>query len=233
MGEETDMLTGYPRQEVHTWGERLLVPFFSWAMYCFNPLFLAYRLRLPYLSGAVGQMMLFRQGTYRAVGGHDGVSSDIVDDLALARRIKAAGFRWRVAYIADSISCRMYHGYWEAFNGFAKNLFAAFDFRLLPFAFVFIWLGLVFCLPLFVLFLVVIGHAPLANINALLLSVGLSILLWSIPYIDMGIPYGLAFLYPLTILANEWVAFQSVIKSILGRLSWKGRPISGSRWRWF
>jgi chlorobactene glucosyltransferase len=28
MGERADLLTGFPRQEVHTWGERLLVPFF-------------------------------------------------------------------------------------------------------------------------------------------------------------------------------------------------------------
>jgi chlorobactene glucosyltransferase len=29
-GEQADLLTGFPRQEVYTWGERLLVPFFSW-----------------------------------------------------------------------------------------------------------------------------------------------------------------------------------------------------------
>ena len=50
MGEQADLLTGFPRQEVHTWGERLLVPFFSWALLCFIPLALAYRLRLPVLS---------------------------------------------------------------------------------------------------------------------------------------------------------------------------------------
>ena len=47
VGEQADLLTGFPRQEVRTWGERLLVPFFSWALLCFIPLELAYRLRLP------------------------------------------------------------------------------------------------------------------------------------------------------------------------------------------
>ncbi|MBN2678252.1 MAG: glycosyltransferase, partial [Anaerolineaceae bacterium] len=90
-GEQADLLTGFPRQDVHSWGERLLVPFFSWALYCFVPLALAYRLRLPALSSAVGQMMLFRREAYQMVGGHDGVASSIIDDLLLARRIKAAG----------------------------------------------------------------------------------------------------------------------------------------------
>jgi chlorobactene glucosyltransferase len=29
IGDHADLLTGYPRQEVHSWGERLLVHFFS------------------------------------------------------------------------------------------------------------------------------------------------------------------------------------------------------------
>lgn len=232
MGEQADLLTGFPRQEVHTWGERLLVPFFSWALFCFNPLGLAYKLRLPALSGAVGQMMLFRREAYLAVGGHDSVRLSIVDDLMLARKIKAAGFRWRMAYIADLISCRMYHEDREAFDGFVKNQFAAFDFRLLPFVFAFLWLAVLFWLPLIVILLMIIGEAPHAQANDLILCIALSLLLWIIPYADVGIPIGLAFLYPVTILANELVAFQSLRYSLSGRLSWKGRIIPSSRWKW-
>lgn len=232
MGEKADLLTGFPRQEVKTWGERLLVPFFSWSLYCFNPLVLAYRLRLPLLSGSIGQMMLFRREAYFEVGGHENVSWSIVDDLMLTRQIKSAGLRWRVLHIADLISCRMYQNYREAYKGFVKNLFAAFDFRLLPYLFVFLWLMVVFWLPLIVLMLMILGQAPQAQSNALILSITLSILLWIIPYQDMGIPYGLAFLYPITILANEWVAFQSLRHSMMGHLSWKGRRIPRSRLKW-
>src|SRR5665647_1163422 len=35
-GEKADLLTGYPRQELGSWGERLLVPFFLWAVLCFT-----------------------------------------------------------------------------------------------------------------------------------------------------------------------------------------------------
>jgi len=232
MGEQADLLTGFPRQEVRTWGERLLVPFFSWALLCFIPLELAYRLRMPGLSNAVGQLMLFRREAYLAIGGHERVSSVIVDDLRLARQIKTAGLRWRVAYVADLISCRMYRENWDAVNGFVKNLFAAFDFRLLPYLFIFVWLAVMFWEPLIVLLLSVLGQAPLARAIDLVVCIGLSLLIWLVPYNEFKVPIGLAFLYPLTILANEVIAFQSLRHSLVGRLSWKGRIITRPHWRW-
>ena len=231
-GEQADLLTGFPRQEVHTWGERFLVPFFSWAMLCFNPLALAYRVSHPALSGALGQMMLFRREAYRTIDGHEGVSSSIVDDLMLARKIKSNGMRWRVIYIADLISCRMYRNSRDAFNGFAKNLFAAFDFRLIPFLFIFIWLAVMFWEPLIILMFMIFGQTPHIQANYLFVCLGLSMLMWLLPYIYMGIPYGLALLYPVTILAIELVAFTSLRNSLIGNLSWKDRKIPGSHWKW-
>jgi len=231
-GEQADLLTGFPRQEVRTWGERFLVPFFSWALLCFNPLALAYRLQLPALSSALGQMMLFRRKAYLMIGGHDGVSSSIVDDLTLARKIKSYGLRWRVIYIADLISCRMYRNSREAFNGFAKNLFAAFDFRFLPFMFIFLWLAVMFWEPLLILLFMLFGHTPHIQASNLYICIGLSIILWLLPNIYMGIPYSLALVYPISILAIELVAFTSLRNSLIGNLSWKGRKIPKTQWKW-
>ena len=230
-GERADLLSGFPRQELRTWGERLLVPFFSWALLSFNPLALAYRIRLPILSSAVGQMMLFRREAYQAIGGHERVSTSIVDDLSLARAMKAAGLRWRMTYVADLITCRMYRTSREAFSGFTKNLFAAFEFRLLPYVFVFLWLAVMFLWPWGVLLLALAGWAnPPAF--ALAACFALGALLWLIPYADLGAPLGLALLYPLTILANLAVAVRSLVHSLGGRLVWKGRAIQRPRWKW-
>jgi len=232
VGEQADLLTGFPHQEVRTWGERLLVPFFSWALLCFNPLALAYKLRLPALSSAIGQMMLFRREAYLMIGGHDGISSSIVDDLMLARKIKSYGLRWRVIYIADLISCRMYRNSRETFNGFAKNLFAAFDFRLLPFLFIFLWLAVLFLGPLIILMFMIFGQIPHIQASNLFICIGLSIILWLLPYIYLGIPYSLVLLYPVTILAIELVAFTSLRNSLIGNLSWKDRKIPKTHWKW-
>ena len=232
IGEHADLLTGFPHQEMHTWGESLLVPFFSWISIAFNPLALAYRLRLPVFTSAVGQVMMFRREAYWAIGGHEGVSSSIAEDLTLARRIKAAGMRWRLTHTADLISCRMYHGTRETVNGFAKNLFAAFDFRLLPFLFAFAWLEVMFWDPILVLLAMLLGQAPYARAAELIACIGLSLLVWIIPCADLRLPHGQAFVYPLTILATGAVALRSIQQTLSGRLSWKGRPIPRPRWRW-
>jgi chlorobactene glucosyltransferase len=232
IGEQADLLTGFPRQVVHSWGERLLVPFFSWVLSSFIPLGLGYRLQLPALSSAVGQLMLFRGDAYQSIGGHAGVSASVVDDMSLARRIKSVRLRWRVAHIADLVSCRMYPSTRETIDGFTKNLFAVFDYRLLPFLFAFLWLLVMFWEPLVVAIMMMAGQASLARPAALAACLGLSVLLWMIHDVNTGIPWGLAFLYPFTILANVGVAFRSCAYSLGGHLEWKGRKLARIRWKW-
>ncbi len=231
--EQADLVTGFPRQQVLSWSEKLLVPFFTWASISFTSLGLAYRTRAQALVVAVGQVMLFRRAAYEKVGGHEALGRSIVDDLALARKIKAAGLRWRVVRVSDLVSCRMYHTSREAVDGFTKNLFAAFGFRLLPFLFVFLWLAVLFLAPLVVLVSLAFGLAPAAQPGALAACMGISVLLWTIPYVETGIPFYLGFLYPVTILANEIVAFRSLLYSLTGRLSWKDRTLTRPDWKWF
>ena len=232
LGESADMVTGYPRQIVCTWGERLLVPFFSWAMYTFNPLILAYRLRIPAMASAVGQLLVFRRIAYETIGGHAALDLEIVDDLTLARRIISAGLRWRVAHVSDLITCRMYHSSRAAYNGFVKNLFAAFNFRLLPFAFVIVWLGVMFWIPLIVGLLWITGASSHADGSQLGICVALSVLVWGLPYRDLKFPVGLALIFPITIMANIIVAIRSLRHSLSGQLEWKGRTINQVKWKW-
>lgn len=231
VGEQADLMTGFPRQEMRTWGERFTVPFFSWAFLTFTPLVLAYRLRLPFLSGAVGQMLLFRRVAYDATGGHAAVRGQITEDLSLTRRAIDVGLRWRVTYLSDLISSRMYNNGGQAAGGFMKNYFAAFDYRLLPYVFVFIWLGTMFWLSPVVLVLALLGFAPQANMTALVTCIGLSQLLWMIPYQQMGFGASLALLYPITLFINEVIAWKSLWLTITGQLSWKGRKVGRSQWR--
>ena len=232
LGEKADMLTGFPGQEMHTWLERLLVPFFSWAVLCFVPLGVAYRFKLPFLSAAVGQVMLFRRQAYLAVGGHESIKYSIVDDLSLSRKIKAAGLRWRVVTVADLISCQMYHSGREAIDGFAKNLFAAFDYRLLPYLFVYIWLAFLFWQPLLLFVWEILGGVPSPGAVELFVCLGLTLLLWLVPYFELRVPIRLVLIYPLTILAVEVAACKSLHLGLRGHLSWKGRAIALPAWKW-
>ncbi|NJD61011.1 MAG: hypothetical protein FIA98_16575, partial [Anaerolineae bacterium] len=224
-GEQAALITGYPRQVVGSWGEKLLVPFFLWAVLCFIPLWLAYRLRLSALSSAVGQMMLFQRSAYQAIGGHAALGDQVVEDMALAKRIKQAGRRWRVMKLTDLVSCRMYQGSRQAFDGFSKNLFAIFDYRLGVFIFVYLWLGMLFLEPLLVLCAKAFSFAPAASYVELVVCIGLSLLIWEISYVELGFQPSLGLIYPLTMLANEVAAIRSLVFSFRGRLSWKGRKL--------
>jgi chlorobactene glucosyltransferase len=233
VSEKADLVTGYPKQTLGSWGERLLVPFFSWAVFSFFPLGIAYRLDSAMLTSAVGQMMLFKQEAYLAIGGHSAVNLSVVDDLALARNIHKHQYRWRVIYIADMISCRMYQNSRDALNGFTKNLFAAFEFRLVPYLFTFTWLAIMFIEPLIILILKVAGKAPLSQISSIMACLGLSLLLWLIPYLYLRVPAWLALFYPATVISNEIAAIRSLWTSLTGDLVWKGRKIQRPNWKWF
>ncbi len=232
LSERADLLTGFPAQRMDSWGERLIVPFFLWAFFSFTPLALAYRLRLPWLSNAVGQFMVFRREAYVAIGGHRKTADSITEDLRLAQRTKAHGLRWRVINAAELLSCRMYAGFAEAWEGFSKNLFAAFGFRLLPYLFVFVWLAVLFYLPPGLLLGYAAGAVSQGSPLVWLLCIALALLIWLLPYRQLRLPLYLAFLYPLTLFVNELVALRSLWASLRGTLSWKGRQFAPQRWRW-
>ena len=61
--------------------------------------------------------MIFKRDAYQAVGGHAALGTNFLDDIVLARRIKAAKLRWRVLSIADLVSCRMYRSSQRAYQG--------------------------------------------------------------------------------------------------------------------
>ena len=57
---------------------------------------------------AAGPFMLFRRSAYAAIGGHAAMAGEVVEDLALARRIKAEGYRLRYLLGVDAVLLRMY-----------------------------------------------------------------------------------------------------------------------------
>ena len=230
-GEGADLLGGFPRQEVGTLGEKLIVPFFSWIIYCFTPLALGYRLKFPALSTAVGQALLFRRAAYEGIGGHYAVRAAIVEDLELARQIKAHGYAWRMMCLTDLVSCRMYRSGREAAAGLSKNLFAAFDFRVVPYLFAWVWLLVMFLAPLVALGRHALGQPVDAPLVAILVCIGLALVLWLFVYRQLGLPLWLALLYPLATVILVGVALRSLWLGLRGRLAWKGRGMGRPRVR--
>lgn len=231
--ERADLLTGFPRQNVPTPGEALIVPFLEWVSYCFTPLAPAYRLRLPALSTAVGQALLFRRAAYEAIGGHAAARDAIVEDLELARRIVAGGHRWRLARLTDVVSCRMYRGGRAAVAGLSKNLLAVFGFRLLPYLFAWAWLLVLFLTPWVDLAFRAAGQPLGAPLGVVAACIGLALALWLFVYRQLALPLWPALLYPVTVLLMGGVALRALWLGLRGRLTWKGRGLGRRRVRVF
>ncbi len=225
--EEVDLLSGLVKEEVVSWGEKLTVPIMAWSLMSFLPLALAYKLRVPMLSAAVGQLMLFRRQAYEQVGGHTAVRSHAADDLALARLFVSRGLRWRMCDATRFIHCRMYRSLGEAAAGFGKSLFAGFDYNVLLYVPIWLWLAVVFLEPPLLLALGFLG-VPVPGASALLAAaaIGLSMLLWAVVCKRTRLPAYLPLIYPLIILVTEAVAALSLLSTLAGRTDWKGRRLA-------
>lgn len=233
VAEGADLLSALPREVVVSWAERLAVPIIPWSILSFLPLGLAHRLRVPALTAAVGQFMLCRQEAYENVGGHAAVRSHTADDLALVRLMAARGHVWRLVDGGERVSCRMYQNARQVLDGFSKNLFAAFGYRVVPFVFVWLWLGLVFCEPPAVLLCHRLGPArPGPSPWLAAAAISASVLLWAITCWRSRFPLYLALLYPLIMFLTVSVALRSMVVTLAGRAAWKGRRLPAPPVRW-
>jgi chlorobactene glucosyltransferase len=120
--EQSDLLTIWPTQQTVTWSERLVVPLMALAILAYLPVLPVHHTRWRAFAAANGQCLLFRRAAYDRSGGHAAVRDDIVEDVTLARRVKAASGRLRMADGGGLISCRMYDGWPAVRDGFAKNI---------------------------------------------------------------------------------------------------------------
>ncbi len=71
---------------------------------------------------ANGQFCLVRRAEYEALGGHDAIRSHLLEDVALARRFKAAGRPIRIAFAPDLVRTRMYRDRREMYEGIRKTV---------------------------------------------------------------------------------------------------------------
>lgn len=120
-----DLLSLGTGQELGSWGERLFLPtILTFAVSGHGTVSEVNDPARRAVAKANGQFMLFRTTAYEAIGGHEAVKSEIVEDFALARLTKRLGHRLALADGRDLVRVRMYHSSREIWDGFSKNAFA-------------------------------------------------------------------------------------------------------------
>jgi chlorobactene glucosyltransferase len=127
--EQADLLSVSPGQQTPTWWEKAVIP----QVY----------VRLARLYGfeevsdprstvaaANGQYILIRRLTYERVGGHEAVRSAVLEDVELARLVKAAGGRLLFLPGSAWVRTRMYRRFSEMCTGWTKNLYLLYEGRM-------------------------------------------------------------------------------------------------------
>ena len=115
-----------------------LLPLFIWESIWENAAAPAFLLAMTnFLSGpihdpdsddalAVGAFIMVDAEVYRSLGGHEGVRSEMLDDVMLARHFKAQGQRVAFRVAPQCLSVRLYNSARAVFYGSIKNCLAVF-----------------------------------------------------------------------------------------------------------
>jgi glycosyltransferase involved in cell wall biosynthesis len=111
-----------PQQVTQHWYEKALIPF----VYCRLARYFSFDAVNDPASGAAaanGQFLMIRRDAYEAIGGHASVAGEVLEDVALARRIKSSGFRLWFGSGAGIVRVRMYRSFTAMWQGWKKNLY--------------------------------------------------------------------------------------------------------------
>lgn len=111
-----------PEQELGSFWERSLIPF----VYCrLSAKFSFARVNNPKLPDAAanGQFLMVLRDVYQKVGGHAAVAGEVLEDVALARRVKQAGYQIYFVAPIGTVRTRMYRSFATLWEGWTKNLY--------------------------------------------------------------------------------------------------------------
>ena len=126
--QQADLLSISPGQRTPTWWEKAVIP------QVYVRLARLYRFEevsdpRSAIAAANGQYILIRRLTYERVGGHEAVRSAVLEDVELARLVKASGGRLLFLPGSAWVRTRMYRRFSEMCTGWTKNLYLLYEGR--------------------------------------------------------------------------------------------------------
>jgi glycosyltransferase involved in cell wall biosynthesis len=215
--QPTDILALIPAVDVGSPAERIILPFAASAFLLAVPPHQVPNPRHPAYCG-VGAFTLVRRSAYDAVGGHAAAPMEPIDDMMLARRVKAAGFSNRVAQGGPELHLRMYHGFGELVRAMRKNTAALPGWWLLPLA-----VPIILVVGLEPAWLPFAGHPMLAFLLWLLVPV----ITGDVQQRLTGRPMDLWWaLWPLNVVVFTLGAMWAFSDRLRGRNHWRGRNVT-------
>ena len=209
-----------PEQITEKWYEKALIPYVYLRL---AKKFSYDHVNDPASSAAAanGQFLMIRRDVYDSVGGHAGVAGEVLEDVAIATRVKQADHRIWFASGKGLVRTRMYRSFGVMWEGWKKNLYRLMggtpwavlrelesNLPWIPFLLILFGLKFPFLLFLGVLFLI-----------ARQTSYGLDLT-------RNHFPFSFIFYYVPGVLLYVGVLWASYRAHVNGKISWKGRKYS-------
>ncbi len=119
---EADLFTVMTEQILGSFWEKVVMPLVMTALSVgFSPR----KINDPSRRDAVanGQFIMIRRAVYDAIGGHEKVKDQIVEDKAISEQVKWNGYRLIVADGMQVVSTRMYTSLSTMWEGWTKNIY--------------------------------------------------------------------------------------------------------------
>jgi chlorobactene glucosyltransferase len=178
---------------------------------------------------ANGQYILIERSAYEKAGGHEAVRDRFVEDIYMAKRVKALGLKIQLAIGTEIGSTRMYTSLSHLVRGWSRILYDSFGRRLWPLvskaldplifsqtahvsliaALVMIAIGVPGPFPLWLLVMSIVHHLLAASV------------LYRLYRISVPEPRSVVW-YPLAGLIIDWILFEAIAMCLTGRVTWRG-----------
>jgi len=214
---EAALVSFSPEQVTENWYEKALIPYIYLRL---AKLFSYDNVNDPKSRAAAanGQFLMIRRDVYDAIGGHAGVAGEVLEDVAIAMRVKAAGHRIWFASGKGIVRVRMYRSFDSMWQGWKKNLY-----RLVggtPWA---AFREIESSLPWIPLLLILIGlKFPLVFFFGVLLLLGRQTI-YGLELVRNHFPFSFIFYYVPAVILYSGVLWASYRSHVKGRIEWKGR----------
>ena len=209
-----------PEQITESWHEKALVPY----------IYLRLAKHFSYekvneansaAAAANGQFLMMRRDVYDAIGGHACVAGELLEDVALAIRVKSAGQRIWFGSGRGIVRVRMYRSFGAMWQGWKKNLYRLTGGTR--------WAALretESCLPWIPLLLILVGlKYPLLLFLGVLLLIGRQTS-YGLDLVRNHYPFSFIFYYVPAAALYIGVLWASYRSHVRGRIEWKGREYS-------
>lgn len=121
-----DLVSPYPKQLAFCAIAKLIQPLLAWSWLTTVPLGMAKRTSRSSLAVANGQFIACTAESYFASGGHEGIKSEVLDDIELLRAFYQKGFKGCVIDGSALATCQMYRTDKQLISGYSKSLWKAF-----------------------------------------------------------------------------------------------------------